>query len=221
MKNLDPYLIVVNKQKHYDEEMKEGLSIIDIKDEDGDSFIDKRTLEALKKLNNLLLEKYDISLSLTSAGRTMKTQQKVKEEMVKLKGPKALETTANPGESEHHTGLALDVIPHTKVTDAIIKLTKLLPSKLRRQIVNPIKDDLYSKMHQELEQCGFILRYTKDKQEITGYPAERWHIRYVGETNAKEMNKRNMCLEEYVEFIKSNDNNKADDKNSAVENENA
>lgn len=221
MKNLDPYLIVVNKQKHYNEEMKKGFSCENITDEDGETFIEKRTLEALKQLNNLLLEKYDISLSLTSAGRTIETQQKVKEEMVKLNDPKVLKTTANPGESEHHTGLALDVIPHTKVTDAIIKLTKLLPSKLRRQIIAPIKDDLYSKMHQELEQFGFILRYTKDKQEITGYPAERWHIRYVGKTHAKEMNKRNMCLEEYVEFIKSNDNNKTDNKNSAVENENA
>ena len=40
----------------------------------------------------------------------------------------------------------------------------------------------------------------------TGYPAERWHIRYVGKENAKAMNNANMCLEEYVEFLRENEN---------------
>jgi LAS superfamily LD-carboxypeptidase LdcB len=48
-----------------------------------------------------------------------------------------------------------------------------------------------------LKYFGFILRYPKNKEHITGYPYEPWHIRYVGENIA--MNIGNMTLEEYLE----------------------
>lgn len=52
------------------------------------------------------------------------------------------------------------------------------------------------------ENYGFILRYKKEKQDITKVNYEPWHWRYVGEEHAKEMNKLDMCLEEYIEYIK-------------------
>lgn len=214
MTNLDPHLMVVNKTQHFNPKMLENLKFEQIEDEDGKTYIEKDTLKAFEELQDYLHNKYDMFLSLTSAGRTIETQQKVLEEMIAIKGQKALETTAKPGESEHHTGLALDVIPHTKLSDALIKSAQIMPKKIRAKSIAPIKNILYANLHASLEQFGFVLRYTNDKQEITGYPAERWHIRYVGKENAKEMNKRNMCLEEYAQFLKENS------ANLAVEDEN-
>ncbi len=45
---------------------------------------------------------------------------------------------------------------------------------------------------------GFIIRYQKGKESITGYQYEPWHIRYVGSKAAKEMKNQNLTLEEYL-----------------------
>ncbi len=205
MKNLDPYLTVVNKQEHFNKEILKDLSFEKINDEDGETYIEKNTLKAFEELQEYLHNKYGMFLSLTSAGRTLETQQKVLEAQVALRGEKALETTAKPGESEHHTGLALDVMPHQKLADKYIDIAQKLPRVIRGKSTAPVKNILYANLHKSLEQFGFIYRYQEAKKDITGYPDERWHIRYVGKENAKEINKRNMCLEEYVEFIKAND----------------
>lgn len=48
-----------------------------------------------------------------------------------------------------------------------------------------------------MHKFGFILRYPKEKENITKYPFEPWHIRYVGKKIATEIKKNNWCLEEY------------------------
>lgn len=45
---------------------------------------------------------------------------------------------------------------------------------------------------------GFILRYLKGKENITGYAYEPWHIRYVGVDVATEIMQKNLTLEEYL-----------------------
>ena len=83
---------------------------------------------------------------------------------------KALETVAIPGTSEHHLGLAVDLLGD----DAIAWLT---------------------------EHCweyGFIVRYTKDKEAITGIIDEPWHFRYVGTRVSLAMKDTGLCLEEYL-----------------------
>lgn len=49
---------------------------------------------------------------------------------------------------------------------------------------------------------GFVERYPKGKESITGIDYEPWHYRYVGKEHAQRMNELNMCLEEYVAFLK-------------------
>jgi D-alanyl-D-alanine carboxypeptidase len=46
---------------------------------------------------------------------------------------------------------------------------------------------------------GFIIRYPKDKVDITGYKYEPWHLRYVGVDHAKEIHNRGISLEEYLQ----------------------
>ena len=86
-------------------------------------------------------------------------------------------TVADPGSSEHHTGLAFDIT----VAGTIFKGTE-------QQIW----------LHEHCWDYGFIIRYQEDKEKITGFLAECWHIRYVGLPHSTEMRDRNLCLEEYL-----------------------
>ena len=89
-------------------------------------------------------------------------------------------TVADPGTSEHHTGLAFDIT----VADTIFKGTK-------QQIW----------LHKNCWDYGFIVRYQEGKEAITGYAAEVWHIRYVGIQHSTVMRDKNWCLEEYLQAM--------------------
>ena len=90
-------------------------------------------------------------------------------------------TVADPGASEHHTGLAFDMT----VAGVNFKGT---PQQIW--------------LHKHCWDYGFIIRYQEDKEDITGIIAEAWHIRYVGKTHSIPMRDKNLCLEEYVETIR-------------------
>jgi D-alanyl-D-alanine carboxypeptidase len=87
-----------------------------------------------------------------------------------------------PGTSEHQTGLAVDIVtPEYQVLDdgfAETPAAKWLAANSWKY--------------------GFILRYPKDKQEITNIIYEPWHFRYVGEEHAKAIYEGGYCLEEYL-----------------------
>ena len=87
-------------------------------------------------------------------------------------------TVADPGSSEHHLGLAFDIT----VPGAAFKGTKQA-----------------NWMAEHCWEYGFILRYTEDKESITGFLAEPWHFRYVGVEHSLIMRDENLCLEEYLE----------------------
>ena len=94
---------------------------------------------------------------------------------------------AEPGCSEHHTGLALDFV-------AMIDGKWLIESKEIRE-----RSDELQPVYDMLPQYGFILRYIRGKETITAYPAEPWHIRYVGDPAiASEIMEHGITLEEYL-----------------------
>lgn len=95
-------------------------------------------------------------------------------------GEKVSNYSARPGFSEHQTGLAIDC--------------------------NTIDSDFgYTAEGRWLEEhaheYGFIIRYPKGKEDITGYEYEPWHIRYVGYEAAKYMYDHDQCLEEYLGMV--------------------
>ena len=97
----------------------------------------------------------------------------------------AATVVAVPGTSEHHLGLAVDII------DAD------LWSLTEEQADMPAQRWL-------MENCwryGFILRYPADKQPITGVIYEPWHYRYVGPDTAREIHEAGLTLEEYMESL--------------------
>jgi LAS superfamily LD-carboxypeptidase LdcB len=60
-------------------------------------------------------------------------------------------------------------------------------------------EDVYLEIHKYISQFGFILRYLKGKEDITGYPYEPWHIRYIGDSKiAKYIYENHLTLEEYL-----------------------
>lgn len=94
-------------------------------------------------------------------------------------------TIAVPGASEHQVGLALDIVcsTHYRLDEAFGDT----------EAGKWLAENSY--------QYGFILRYPKDKEEITGIEYEPWHFRYVGKEAAKEMTEQKLTLEEYVEQV--------------------
>ncbi len=99
----------------------------------------------------------------------------------RVNGDEALAATvvARPGTSEHNTGLCADF---NMASDSFESTP------------------MYTWMVENAENYGFILRYPKDKTDITGVIYESWHWRFVGINTAKEMNQLQMTLEEYVEY---------------------
>lgn len=91
----------------------------------------------------------------------------------------AAKVVARPGTSEHHTGLALDI----NCANDSFEETKA-----------------YEWLSENAADYGFIMRYSAEKQSITGVIHESWHWRFVGINTAKEINDLDMCLEEYVEY---------------------
>lgn len=87
-----------------------------------------------------------------------------------------------PGSSDHNLGLAVDF---NKVDNGFEKL------------------DGFKWLQKNAENYGFVLRYPKDKEDITKIAYESWHWRYVGVEHAKKMNELNMCLEEYIQYLKT------------------
>ena len=90
---------------------------------------------------------------------------------------------AYPGRSEHHTGLAIDI------TSASMEWG------LRQDFA----DYPYGKwLYEHCQDYGYILRYLKGAEDITGYMYEPWHFRYVGKDIAKEIMEKGITLEEYL-----------------------
>ena len=94
----------------------------------------------------------------------------------------AATVVARPGTSEHNTGLCADF---NMASDAFENTP------------------MFSWMCQNAENYGFILRYPKDKIDITGVIYESWHWRFVGINSAKEINDLGVTLEEYLELKKN------------------
>lgn len=96
---------------------------------------------------------------------------------------------ALPGCSEHQTGLAIDLA-------------------LRSDNIDFIRPDfpydgICGRFRALAADYGFIERYQAGKEHITGIAAEPWHFRYVGRPHARLMSDNGLCLEEYVELLRS------------------
>ncbi|MCJ7690545.1 MAG: M15 family metallopeptidase [Clostridiaceae bacterium] len=124
-----------------------------------------------------------------SGYRDYSYQEKLYNDKVTRSGKEeADKLVAQAGESEHQTGLAMDVLSDEYTTlDEGFKSTKA-----------------YKWIIENCYKYGFILRYPEGKEQITGYAYEPWHIRYVGVKGAKEIAHKGITLEEYLNISIAN-----------------
>lgn len=124
-----------------------------------------------------------LNIYISSGFRSYSYQTKVYNRYVKSHGQKVADTfSARPGHSEHQTGLALDL---NSITDSFANTKEGIW----------VKNNCYK--------YGFIVRYPKGKESITGYQYEPWHIRYVGIDMATKIHNSGLCLEEYLGITSS------------------
>ena len=184
------YLILVNPFHKIPEDYFSGLELVEVRGYDGEVFlVEKEAARQFCKLQKAAAE-IGIEILLSSAYRSVEKQRAIKEEFTKEYGEDYAERfVAAPGYSEHHTGLALDFV--AKIGDKwLIENREIIE---RAGELQPIYDIL--------PKYGFILRYLKGKEKITGYPAEPWHIRYVGDPDiAEQITEQGATLEEYKDY---------------------
>jgi D-alanyl-D-alanine carboxypeptidase len=142
--------------------------------------------EALEKLF-AGAKKDGVNLAGVSAYRSYATQTSVFNSYVKKDGEEKAKTySAVPGHSEHETGLAIDVAG----SDGKCAIEDCFAgTKEANWLAN------------HAAEYGFILRYPKGKEAITGYQYEPWHIRYVGADISKTIADKGLTLEEYYHAI--------------------
>lgn len=108
-------------------------------------------------------------------------------EVEKVGQKKAEEAVAYPGNSEHQTGLAMDI--SAKSVDFLLT-----------EDFEATKEGKWLKDNAHL--YGYILRYPKGKEDITKYKFEPWHFRYVGEKSANDIYENDWTLEEYFDQVR-------------------
>lgn len=180
IENPDAIMVLVNKNYQLDHKyIPSDLELISISYAYENKMLRKEAKEAFEKLSsdaNLL----GYRIVATSTYRDYNYQKKLFEDYVSKKGEAyALACSAKPGHSEHQTGLAVDVAGSNDDYD---------------EFENAIE---FPWMKENAHLYGFILRYPKGKEKITGFKYEPWHYRYVGTEIAKIIYEENLTLEEY------------------------
>lgn len=163
-------------------------------------YVDARAGEYYQKMYDDAL-KEGITLYLRSGYRSMSTQTvnyNANIERLQSQGitkEEAIKQTnlyyTVPGHSEHHTGLAFDIITPEYHKDVYT---------LNEQFA---ETEAYEWLVKNCSNYGFILRYQPHKTDITGINFEPWHYRYVGVAHAKYITENDLSLEEYLKLLKS------------------
>lgn len=138
----------------------------------------------LKKIASM----YNYNILIDSGFRSYEYQKIIYDKSLEEKGYEyTSKMVALPGSSEHQSGLACDIacIKNGKYTDDISQ-----------------EEELINFLMHNAHYFGFILRYPKGKEDITGINFEPWHYRYVGVEAATEMYYNELVLEEYLEIKK-------------------
>ncbi|GGI42316.1 M15 family metallopeptidase [Mammaliicoccus stepanovicii] len=139
-------------------------------------------------LNQLIQDanKEGLDIVFRSGYRSYEEQAQLYKDYVARDGvEEADKYSAKPGKSEHQTGLTFDVGSNTATYDF-------------KKSFGDTKEGKW--IEQNAYKYGFIIRYLKGKENITGYQYEPWHLRYVGKDLAKKIHQKNLTLEEYFEY---------------------
>lgn len=169
------YLALVNKNNIIKDNYFKYIELVNYMDVDNNKIeIEKKTLEAYLNLKDFLKSK-NIIIGISFG---YKSKKNINES--------ANDTITSLKTSEHYTGLAIDL--SIKVNDKFLTSNNELEKY----------EDVFLEIHKCLKDFGFILRYPKTKENLTGYSYKMWHIRYVGIVPATIIYNNNLSLEEYL-----------------------
>ncbi len=153
------------------------------------------------RLDRICLEQLDALLEavsgkdgivVVSGYRDLAEQTEIYADSLQENGPEyTAKFVALPGCSEHHTGLAVDVGSAAGGLDFI---APEFPD-----------DGVCGAFKSKAAKFGFVQRYKAHKEHLTGISCEPWHFRYVGAAHAEKMEELDLCLEEYVEWLRQTD----------------
>ena len=181
------YLVLVNRTHKLPDNYEKSVEIVDGKNFFGGAFrIEKETYEHFQKLREKMMMQ-ELQIEINRAYLSADEQKDLIEEYTREYGENyAYNYQGEPNYSENQTGLGIDLalfFAGEKIdTDA--ELMKM--------------DGIFREVYAVMADYGFILRYPEEKVQVTDFMYQPWHIRYVGEEAAKEINEKNITLEEYL-----------------------
>lgn len=189
MKDLD-VTVLVNKEHILDKDyVPLEMYIVDENENNFHQFKDASLKPMLRSdikeyVDKLINDAQGLGLPIIvdSGYRSFKYQQVVLDALIKEKGDEAFKLVALPGASEHQTGLAIDFAYYEN-------------GIYNDDVKENDKEAIWLKNN--AWKYGFILRYPKGKEDVTGYNFEPWHFRFVGLKLAKYLFKNDLTLEEY------------------------
>jgi zinc D-Ala-D-Ala carboxypeptidase len=189
VQNLDDLLIVANKERNLPEDYEPADLVFPnvpfpFKEDLPKKKMRKEAAESVEILFKAA-EEQGLELLAQSGYRSYDTQVSIFAYNADQFGEeKANQTSAQPGQSEHQTGLSLDVTSPRVNYELVEKFGETKEGKW---------------VAENAHKYGFIIRYPKGKEEITGYQYEPWHLRYVGIEHSKKIHERGITLEEYLQ----------------------
>ena len=146
-------------------------------------FLTSETYNAFLNLFNAA-KKEDLTLIINSSYRSYEDQDEIYNEFKNSKGDEyADKIAAKAGFSEHQTGMAIDIQTYGSTASTFHEF------------------DEFKWLQANAHKYGFILRYPKDKEYLTGYEYESWHYRYVGVEAATYIYENNITFDEYYAYF--------------------
>ena len=177
-------LMLVNKFNYLDENYApDDIVKVSVQFAYGDNEIKKEVYEKFRSMYNDA-KKEGLYLIITSSYRDYNFQKELWDSYANQKGDEwADSVSARAGYSEHQTGYTLDIVTYNANMSSFEKTDEF----------KWLQDNAYK--------YGFILRYPKNKEDITGYSYESWHYRYVGKDVATKIKKLGITFDEYYAYF--------------------
>lgn len=176
-------LILINKFNHINKNYApENIIAVSNQYAYGNNSITEETFNAFKNMF-YAAKKEDLTLIITSSYRDYETQDKLWNQYAYTYGDDYADSvSARAGYSEHQSGYAIDIVTYNSV-------------------MNDFEEtDEFKWLQKHAHEYGFILRYPKGKEDITGYDYESWHYRYVGEEVATSIHDKKITFDEYYAY---------------------
>ena len=184
----DGYLMIVNKFYYLENTfVREDLQSVNLAYAYANNKAASIVIENFANMRTDVQNELGVRLMVNSSYRSYEDQEAIYNDFKNISLKYADSYAARPGHSEHQTGLAIDI------------------TSLEHPYINNTKDSFdqskeYEWLKNNCHKYGFILRYPKGKEHITGYNTESWHFRYVGIDVATKIYNEGITFDEYYAY---------------------